>query len=93
MLFRCVPWTYSPSPSLEGRDALGRRLLSLVTPHGVALSPSLYEGMSVLKAVGPSLVEKVRIPKCFVLFTRREGGRSISPDMKGLGVRRSGTFR
>jgi hypothetical protein len=55
-------------------------------------SPSLSESMSVPKVVGPPLVEKVRVPWCHVLFTCREGGWSLSPDVKGLGVRRSGTF-
>jgi hypothetical protein len=60
---------------------------------GAEFSPSLSEGMSVPKAVHPALVEKVRVPWCYVSFMRREGERSLSPDVKGLGVRRSGTFQ
>jgi hypothetical protein len=39
------------------------------------------------------LVEKVRVPWCYVSFTCREGERSLTPDVKGLGVQRLGTFR
>jgi hypothetical protein len=59
---------------------------------GAEFSPSLSEGMIVPKAVGPPLVEKVRVPRCSVLFTHREGERSLSPNIKGLGVQKSGTF-
>jgi hypothetical protein len=56
-------------------------------------SPSQSGGMSVPKVVSPSLVEKVRVPMCCVSFMRREGERSLSSDMKGLGVQGSGTFQ
>jgi hypothetical protein len=46
----------------------------------------------VLEVVGPSLV-KVRVPKSRMLPTRREWDKASSSDMKGFGVRRSGTFR
>jgi hypothetical protein len=59
---------------------------------GAEFSASLSGGMSVPKVVGPSLVEKVQVPRCSISFTRREGERSLSLDVKGLGVRRSGAF-
>jgi hypothetical protein len=46
----------------------------------------------VLEVVGPSL-GKVRVPKSRILPTRREWDKASSSDMKGFGVRRSGTFR
>jgi hypothetical protein len=56
-------------------------------------SPSLFEGTQAPKAVGLPLVEKVRALRGCVLFTRKEGERLFSPDLKSLGVWRSGTSR
>jgi hypothetical protein len=57
------------------------------------LSSSLSEGTSVLEAVGPSMVEKVRVPESHVLPMHREWDKASGPDVKGFGVWRPGTFR
>jgi hypothetical protein len=54
---------------------------------GAEFSPSLSEGMLVPKVVGPSLVEKVRVPGCCVSFTHREGERPWSLKIWSLLVR------
>jgi hypothetical protein len=58
-------------------------------------SPSLSEGMSAPKAVGPPLVGKDQVLRACVLFTRLEekGSRPFCPDMRSIGVRGSGTFQ
>jgi hypothetical protein len=56
-------------------------------------SPSLSEGMSAPKAVGPPLVEKDWVLRGYVLFTDREGGGPFHLDLRNLRFRRSGTFR
>jgi hypothetical protein len=54
---------------------------------GAGFSPSLSEGMLVPKAVPPPpLVEKVRVRWGYVSFMHREGERSLSLDVIGLGV-------
>jgi hypothetical protein len=55
-------------------------------------SSSLSEGMQAPKVVGLPLVEKVRVLRGYILFTSSEMERPFSPDLKNLGVRRSGTF-
>jgi hypothetical protein len=47
----------------------------------------------VLEAVGPSLVEIVRVLEAHVLPTHREWDKASGPDVKGFGVWRPGTFR
>jgi hypothetical protein len=42
----------------------------------------------MLEVVGPSLVEKVRVPEFRVLPTRREWDKASGPDMKGFVVQR-----
>jgi hypothetical protein len=58
---------------------------------GAEFSPSLSEGMSVPKAVGPPLVEKVRLPRCCVSFTHKvpqsERERLWSLDIGNVPVR------
>jgi hypothetical protein len=60
---------------------------------GAELSSSLFEGMSMLEKVGPSLVEKVRVPESRVLPKHREWDKASGPDMKDFGVQRPRTFR
>jgi hypothetical protein len=57
------------------------------------LSSSLSEGMLVLEAVGPSLVEKVRVPKSRVLPMCREWDKASGPDVKVFGVQRLRIFQ
>jgi hypothetical protein len=47
----------------------------------------------VLEVVGPSLVEKIRVPESHVLPMHREWDKASGLDMKGFGVRRLGTFQ
>jgi hypothetical protein len=54
-------------------------------------SPSLSEGTQAPKAIGLPPVEKVRVLRGCILFTRREGEKPFSPDLRSLGAQRSGT--
>jgi hypothetical protein len=58
---------------------------------GVELRPSLSEGVKAPKVVRLALVEKVQFLRGGVSLMHAKGLKSLSMDLKGLGVRCSGT--
>jgi hypothetical protein len=50
------------------------------------LGSSLFDGTSVLEAMGPSLVEKVWVPESHMLSMRKEWDRASGANMKDFRV-------
>jgi hypothetical protein len=59
---------------------------------GVEFRSSLFEGVKDLKVVHPILVKKVRVCIVVMSFMGAGGEKPLSLDLKGSGVRCSGTF-
>jgi hypothetical protein len=74
---RCCFWSVAAQPSCPTWGG-----------GATELNSSLSEGTSVLEAVGPSLVEKVRAPEYHVLPTCGEWDKASGPNVKGFVVQR-----